>query len=132
MELLERDSFVHKLDILLNEAVVGQGQVALVSGEAGIGKTSLVEYFTHAHQGSIRVFWGACDALFTPRPLGPLHDIAIDLGGELPLLLNSNVDRQAIFSACLAELHNRPAIVVFEDVHWADEATLDLIKFLGR
>ena len=132
MELLERDLFLQQLDLLLNKAVAGQGQVALVSGEAGIGKTSLVEHFTRAHEGPVRVLWGACDALFTPRPLGPLHDIAIDVGGELPVLLNSNVDRQAIFSACLAELQNRPTIVVFEDVHWADEATLDLIKLLGR
>ena len=132
MELLERDSFVHRLDNLLNRALAGQGQVALVSGEAGIGKTSLVEHFTREHESSVRVLWGACDALFTPRPLGPLHDIAIDVGGELPMLLHSNGERQAIFSACLAELQRHPTILVFEDVHWADEATLDLIKLLGR
>src|SRR6185503_16886368 len=98
----------------------------------GIGKTSLVEHFTRLHEGSLRVLWGACDALFTPRPLGPLHDIAIDVGGELPILLHSNGERQAIFSAALVELQNRPTIAVFEDIHWADEATLYLIKFLGR
>jgi predicted ATPase len=132
MELLERDSFLHELDVTLKEAVAGQGRITLVSGEAGIGKTSVVEHFTRAHQDSIRVLWGECDSLFTPRPLGPLHDIAMQLEGELPALLNSNADRQAIFSACLMELQDRPTIVVFEDVHWADEATLDLIKFLGR
>ena len=132
MRLLERDSFLQELDLMLQEALAGQGRVVLVSGEAGIGKTSLVKHFTHAHEGSVRVLWGACDALFSPRPLGPLHDIAIDVGGELHLLLNSNLDRQAIFSACLAELQKPPTILVFEDVHWADEATLDLVKFLGR
>jgi len=132
MKLLERDLFLQELDTMLKEALAGQGCVALVSGEAGIGKTSLVEHFTRAHQDSVRVLWGVCDSLFTPRPLGPLLDIAMQLEGELPSLLNSNADRQAIFSACLLELQNRPTIVVFEDVHWADEATLDLIKFLGR
>jgi DNA-binding CsgD family transcriptional regulator/tetratricopeptide (TPR) repeat protein len=132
IELLERDSFVQELDIMLKKALAGQGCVALVSGEAGIGKTSLVEHFTREHQKSIRILWGACDSLFTPRPLGPLLDIVMQLEGELPALLNSNADRQAIFSACLVELQNRPTILVFEDVHWADEATLDLTKFLGR
>src|SRR5690349_13565015 len=103
MELLERDLFFQQLDHLLNKALVGQGQVALVSGEAGIGKTSLVEHFTRVHQDSVRVLWGACDALFTPRPLGPLLDIAMQLEGKLLAFLNSNADRQAIFSACLVE-----------------------------
>jgi DNA-binding CsgD family transcriptional regulator/tetratricopeptide (TPR) repeat protein len=132
MELLERDLFLQKLDLLLNEALAGQGRVALVSGEAGIGKTSLVEKFTRAHHDSVRVLWGACDALFTPRPLGPLYDIAMELEGEFPALFHSTADRQVIFTACLVELQNHPTILVFEDVHWADEATLDLMKFLGR
>jgi len=132
MELLERDIPLRELDAALKDAVGGEGRVALVSGEAGIGKTSLVERFTHIHYGSTRILWGACDSLFTPRPLGPLHDITMQLESELPALLNSNANRQAIFSACLVELQSRPTIVVFEDVHWADEATLDLIKFLGR
>lgn len=132
MKLLERDLFLRELDTMLKEALAGQGRVALVSGEAGIGKTSLIEHFTRSHQGSVRVLWGACDSLFTPRPLGPLHDIAMQVEGNLPKLLNSNADRQAIFSACFIELQNHPTIVVFEDVHWADEATLDLTKFLGR
>ena len=123
MKLLERDSFLHEPDVLLNEAIAGQGRVALVSGEAGIGKTSLVEHFTRVHQDSVRVLWGTCDSLFTPRPLGPLHDIAMQLAGELSALLRSNADRQAIFSACVVELQKRPTIIVFEDVHWADEAT---------
>jgi DNA-binding CsgD family transcriptional regulator len=132
MELLERDSSVHELGLLLKEAMTGQGRVALVIGEAGIGKTALVEHFTRVHQDSVRVLWGTCDSLFTPRPLGPLHDIAIEIEGELYTLLNSNADRQAIFFACFVEMQHRPTIVVFEDIHWADEATLDLIKFLGR
>jgi DNA-binding CsgD family transcriptional regulator len=132
MKLLERASFLQELDLLLNGAIAGLGRVVLISGEAGIGKTSLVDHFTQAHQAAIRVLWGACDSLFTPRPFGPLHDIATQVDGELPALLRSNADRQAIFSACYAEFQSRSTIVVFEDIHWADEATLDLLKFLGR
>ena len=69
IELLERESFMYELGIMLNEALAGQGHVALVSGEAGIGKTSLVEHFTRGHKDSVRVLWGTCDSLFTPRPL---------------------------------------------------------------
>jgi predicted ATPase len=130
INFLERDSFLQQLEAALQEATIGQGRVAFVSGEAGIGKTSLIDHFTRKHRESIRVLWGGCDSLFTPRPLGPLHDIAIQLEGELPALLNSDGDRQAIFSASLIEMQRCPSIIVFEDVHWADEATLDLSSIL--
>jgi DNA-binding CsgD family transcriptional regulator/tetratricopeptide (TPR) repeat protein len=77
--------------------------------------------------------WGACDALFTPRPLGPLHDIALQIRGDLLTLLAEEAPRATIFSAVFEELQSQsPTVLVFEDVHWADEATLDLLKFLGR
>jgi predicted ATPase len=132
MKLLDRDSFLQKLELTLQEAIAGQGHVVLVSGEAGIGKTSLIDHFAQAHRDSVRILWGACDSLFTPHPLGPLYDIAMQLEGELPTLLQSDANQPAIFSACLIEMQKSPTIVVFEDIHWADEATLDLIKFLGR
>lgn len=132
MGLLERDACLDVLDIALQDAIGGEGRVTLVSGEAGIGKTSLVAWFTRERCGSVRVLWGACDALFTPRPLGPLHDMAVQMQGNVLALLNSDANRTAIFSAVLSALQGRPAIVVCEDVHWADEATLDLLRFLGR
>jgi len=132
MELLERDIPLAELDEALRQATAGNGQVVLISGEAGIGKSSLVGRFARRPQQVERVLWGACDALFSPRPLGPLHDIAAQTGGELASLLRAETNRPAIFTACLNELQSRPAIVVFEDIHWADEATLDLLKFLGR
>ena len=84
-----------------------------------------------ALQREARVLWGACDALFTPRPLAPLHDIARQTQGALLAALNSGATRDAIFTAALDELEREKALVVFEDMHWADEATLDLLKFLG-
>jgi len=132
MELLERASQLQLLNSALAQAKAGQGCIALVYGEAGIGKTSLVEHFVNENKKSWRILSGACDSLFTPRPLGPLHDIAIQTGGRLSALLDSESNRQAIFSACLNELKNQNSILVTEDVHWADEATLDLLKYLGR
>ncbi|HEY7985183.1 MAG TPA: AAA family ATPase [Ktedonobacterales bacterium] len=132
--LLEREGLLAQLDALLRGAAGGGGKVVLVSGEAGIGKTSLVERFAGQHQADSRTLWGACEALFTPRPLAPLYDIARASAGPLRALLERPPERAAIYAALLDELQagTRPVIVVFEDVHWADEATLDVIKFLGR
>ena len=90
----------------------------LVAGEAGVGKTTLVRHFCERSES--RVLWGHCDALFTPSPLGPLNEMGIEAA-----------DVHHVASALLEDLR-RPAIVVFEDVHWADEATLDVLRLLGR
>src|SRR5260221_13753220 len=133
MDLLERETQLEALAGALAEAAGGAGRVVLVHGEAGIGKTSLVECFTAEHANAARMLWGTCDALFTPRPLGPLYDMAQQTSGHLlGLLNNAETNRAALFSAVLGELQAGPTLVVIEDAHWADEATLDLIKFLGR
>ena len=134
MDLLERDHCFNQLAELLRTAATGNGRTVLISGEAGIGKTALVERFVNQHCSAARRLWGACEALFTPRPLGPLYDIATQAQGSLSTVMGSEVERPTLFSAFLDELQKSPlpTIVVFEDVHWADEATLDLIKFLGR
>lgn len=132
MELLERASQAQALNSALAQTSVGEGCIALVYGEAGIGKTSLVEHFVNENKKTRRILSGACDSLFTPRPLGPLRDIALQTRGNLLDLLNVESNREAIFSACLSELKDPSTILVMEDVHWADEATLDLLKYLGR
>ena len=134
MDLLERDHCFDQLSELLCTATTGHGRTVLISGEAGIGKTALVELFVSRHRSTVRRLWGACEAFFTPRPLGPLYDIATQAQGSLPTLMGRDMERPTLFSAFLDELQQSPipTVVVFEDVHWADEATLDLIKFLGR
>lgn len=111
-----------------------QGRLALIAGEAGIGKTALVHLFTSEHAGRAEVLAGGCEALFTPRPLGPLLDIAAAVGGELPGLLERNGRPYQICSVLLDELRDRhgPVVLVLEDLHWADEATLDVLKLIAR
>jgi ATP/maltotriose-dependent transcriptional regulator MalT len=129
--LLEREQCLVDLQQWLS-AANSCGCIALVCGEAGIGKTALVHEFAQ-RQRARRVLWGACDALFTPRPLAPLQDMARQTKGVLLDAINSGTHREVIFNATLDELaRGTPALVVFEDMHWADEATLDLLKFLGR
>jgi DNA-binding CsgD family transcriptional regulator len=134
MNLLERDRFLAELDGLLREAAAGQGHLVLVGGEAGVGKTALVGSFCATARGRARVLIGACDPLSTPRPLGPLQDIAVIAGGELDRLLERGAPRDRLFRACLAEFGGglMPTLAVVEDAHWADEASLDLLRFLGR
>jgi DNA-binding CsgD family transcriptional regulator/tetratricopeptide (TPR) repeat protein len=131
MELLERERYLADLTAWFGAAAEREGCIALVRGEAGIGKTVLLQEFSK-RQRETRVLWGACDALFTPRPLAPLHDIARQTQGALLTAVNSSANRDEIFTAALDELERAKALVVFEDLHWADEATLDLLKYLGR
>ncbi len=132
MDVLERNHALQLLDTALRDASRGQGCLVLVSGEAGIGKTTLVNHFSATQRELTRVLWGACDALFAAHPLGPLRDIAVQTGGRLLQLMLDEATPSLLLSACLHELQQRPSLLVIEDIHWADEATLDLIKFLGR
>jgi DNA-binding CsgD family transcriptional regulator/tetratricopeptide (TPR) repeat protein len=133
MELLERSLFLDALAGYAAEARQGSGRLVLVSGESGIGKTALVEAF-HARLHGARWLWGACDGLLTPRPLGPLFDIAAQTGGQLSELSGQRAAPDQLFGAFLAELDAPAAltVAVIEDVHWADEATIDLLRFTGR
>ncbi len=135
-DLLERERELASLAALLDETTAGRGRVAVIHGEAGIGKTSLVERLLTRTQGrrqpAIRSIWAACEALFTPRPLGPLYDIAQQTAPSLRALLDGEANRAALFAALLDDLSQSPAILVIEDIHWADEASLDLIKYLAR
>src|SRR6266480_3844934 len=125
MELLERSSFLDVLAGYAAEAKRGSGRLVLVSGEAGIGKTALIEAFQAQLDGA-RWLWGACDALLTPRPLGPLFDVAAQAGGQLSELCDQGAGPDRLFGAFLAELDSPTAltVAVIEDVHWADEATI--------
>jgi DNA-binding CsgD family transcriptional regulator len=131
MDLLEREPCFADLAKWLGMAGQHGGGVVLLSGEAGIGKTVLLREFA-GRQDQARVLWGACDALFTPRPLAPLHDVALQTQGALLAAVNSRLSPGALFAAALAELGTTKTLLIFEDLHWADEATLDLFTFLGR
>jgi DNA-binding CsgD family transcriptional regulator/tetratricopeptide (TPR) repeat protein len=133
MQLLERGPFLHTLAEYADEARRGDGRLVLVSGESGIGKTALLEACRDELRDA-RWLWGACDGLLTPRPLGPVFDVAAHLDGELADLCRDGAHRDRLFAAFLAEI-DKPdtfTVAVVEDAHWADEATIDLLSFVGR
>ena len=76
MELIERDSFLSELKSAFDSVSKGEGHCVFISGEAGIGKTSLVKEFVRMVADDAIVYQGSCDALFTPRPMAPLYDVA--------------------------------------------------------
>jgi DNA-binding CsgD family transcriptional regulator/tetratricopeptide (TPR) repeat protein len=133
-ELLERSRALSALDDALATAIRSlRGRLVLIGGESGVGKTALLRRFCDERRASTRILWGSCDALFTPRPLGPLLDIAEAAGGELEELVQRSARPHEVAAALVGDLKRRkPTVVVFEDVHWADEATLDVLRLLGR
>ncbi|WP_203337490.1 ATP-binding protein [Nocardioides limicola] len=122
--LLDRDSELASFAGWVTDAGAGQSSIVLVQGEAGSGKTSLVRSAT----SDVESWWGWCDPLATPRPLGPLLDLAPAAG------LTVGKDPFEAYDALLAVLRDRttPVAVVLEDLHWADDATLTMLQFLGR
>jgi DNA-binding CsgD family transcriptional regulator/tetratricopeptide (TPR) repeat protein len=133
VHLLERRASLEILEQCAHDLSAGEGRIALVSGEAGLGKTSLVDRFAAGHRRSGAVFWGRCDPLHTPAPLAPFYDIAEQIGSGLLALLDQETSSNRIIPRLVQGLQQvAPAVLVLEDLHWADEATLDVIKYMAR
>lgn len=134
VSLIEREDALETLLALAAGSATGSGQIAVVSGESGLGKTTLLEALSNRLGDQFSIPWGRCDDLFTPRQLGPFSDIAPLLGNDVENALASHSPPAALFPQVLAALSTLPAgtPVVFEDVHWADHASLDLLKFVAR
>ncbi|HYH11915.1 MAG TPA: AAA family ATPase, partial [Thermomicrobiales bacterium] len=134
MNLLERESHLQELRESLDRCVEGQGQLVFLGGEAGIGKTSVAEQFLTEARTRARSVVISCDGLKMPGPFGAMYDIAEALGPDVEHLLATQAPRDQIFRGVLAALReaSQPLVLVGEDAHWSDEATLELIRFLGR
>jgi DNA-binding CsgD family transcriptional regulator/tetratricopeptide (TPR) repeat protein len=132
--LLEREASLDVLCSAYDEACAGRGGVVLVAGEAGIGKTALARQFSNEFAGAAsHLLWGACDALFAPRPLGPFLDMARGAPEALSVAIEDGADVHALVDVMLGTTSRRaPLVLVIEDLHWADEATLDALRLLGR
>lgn len=132
--ILERDAELSVLADAVRAAGGGDGSAVLVFGEAGIGKSSLVETLRGHLPAEGRMLVGFCDDLATARPLGPFRDLMGSVGAELSRAVMDGGDRDGVLTALRAELEwaGHPTVLVIEDVHWADEATLDALRYLIR
>ncbi len=131
--LIERDGPVRVFSAAAGAALSGAGSTIVIGGEAGAGKTALINSLVRDSRG-LRFLRGDSEALFTPRPFGPLRDMAAALDRRVSDLLDQLAPQDAIFRAVMTAIQDspQPTVIIFEDVHWADDSTLDLIKYLGR
>src|SRR5262245_21221541 len=125
MRIVEREALLARLGACLEEAQ-SAWRLVLIGCEAGVGKTSLARTFVDEHAQGFRVLWGACDPLSTPRPLAPFRDMQ-----PLTAMLEEERGKHGLLTALLDALSVNTVMVV-EDAHWADEATLDALRFIGR
>jgi DNA-binding CsgD family transcriptional regulator/tetratricopeptide (TPR) repeat protein len=133
-ELLEREGTIATISDCLTKASAGDGSVVLLSGEAGVGKTTVVIDLAKRHATAARILIGYCDASITPQPLGALSDFAEELDPEIANLMRSGDVQNTLFPAVIKKIHNSklPIVLIIEDAHWADSATLELVRYLGR
>ncbi len=133
MPVLERETLLQTLREHLERASSGTGSLVFLDGEAGAGKTTVAGALAGASDGRSLVLTGHCDPLSTPRPLGPLRDIASDRVSGIGEIVEIE-DGYETFAAVLDRLEHsiRPILVILEDIHWADTATLDMLTYLGR
>jgi predicted ATPase len=137
MEFLERETEPARLIALHGRAADGDGVCVLIHGEAGIGKTTLVRQFVRTLSTNAKPLIAGCEALFTPRPLGPLVDLGDQLPPSITQALHEGSTYNGLFPSFLTFLREarnerKPTVFVIEDIHWADASTLDFIRYVGR
>ena len=133
-KLLERDAPLAQVQALMALVAEGHGTSVLVTGEAGAGKTTFFQALEAQIGSGARIFRGACEDLSIPEPLGPVRELAKSAGWDIDLKQLMDGQRLETFTQVLdlASDHERPTILIIEDLHWADEATLDFVRFMAR
>ena len=158
--LIGRAADLRELDALYAQVVAGEPRAVVVAGEAGIGKSRLLAEFTARSADSARVLHGQCvDLGEVAPPYAPitsvLRELVAQVGTERVLeaagpgrdtigVLLPELDEHVAGGASENRLHEgvatllehiareRPIIIAIEDLHWADDATLTVLRFLLR
>jgi DNA-binding winged helix-turn-helix (wHTH) protein len=131
--VLERDDQLRRLGRAVHDLLAGQGGVVCISGAAGLGKTTLVRRATEDAGADVAVLLASCEDLSTPRALGPFRDMLLPSGGLLVDEVGPGFDAGAVLTRLRDVVRaDGPPVIVVEDVHWADDATVDLLRLLVR
>jgi DNA-binding CsgD family transcriptional regulator/tetratricopeptide (TPR) repeat protein len=128
--LVERGQFLDSLSALLGELSAGDGRLVFLGGEAGVGKTTLAGALLASVPPDVVVRRGACDSLTTAAALGPIIEALPEIDTDLGV--DARVDKLRIARHIREVVGATPTLVLLEDVHWADDATLDLLRILCR
>jgi len=129
--LLERDHVLGELGSLAAEAAEGRGRIAFVVGEAGIGKTSVLRAAQERFGATIRTIWTACEDISSAEAFTVLRELP-DISGSLIDTATGGGSRLALFRDTLDQLVQVPTVLFIEDLHWADDGSIDFIRYAGR
>lgn len=130
VSLVERERQIEALEEAFAEP--SSGAVVLVSGEAGFGKTSLVGVLAERVDHRYRMMTTACEPVGIPTGFAPLFEMLEDLPEDLASDIRDGSGRPAVYAGMLDLIKNDQVVLAIEDIHWADEATLGLVRYLGR
>ncbi len=129
--LLERDHVLAEIDTLAQAAAEGAGKVVFVIGEAGIGKTSVLRAARERTDAVLRPVWTACEDVSSPEALTVLRELP-EIDGDLLNNAHDGGSRLSLFRDTLERLSQTPTILFVEDLHWADDGSIDFIRYAGR
>ncbi|WP_432947742.1 ATP-binding protein [Kribbella sp. CA-253562] len=129
---MEREAVIDRMLDAVRKLRTGCSSVVVLSGEAGMGKTSVVRAFVDRLDADIRVLWGGCDDLLAPPALGPLREAFRATDGALNHAIDGGDMRKVLLESVGELSGSRPTVLVLEDLHWADDATIDVIRYIAR
>lgn len=124
--LIERDQFLECMGECMSGVVAGAGHSLFLVGEAGIGKTSLLREFVSRARNQVRILSASCEDFSSPEPLTLVRELCPDQD------IGAGTSRFVTFSTALDWLCSEPTLLAIEDIHWADDASMDFLRFVGR